>query len=102
MLDDALAAEGRERTALGISPERLDHVPREVEVVGHLPASVDEGGPEGELERRQRGVVVAPTALAYAKSLHGLSIIDPKCGFLNVRPSLLHEAELGGERLVRR
>jgi hypothetical protein len=102
VLDHALATERRERASLGIAAERLDHVSREVEAVGNLPAAVDESRPERDFERREGNVTVAPTAPAYAKTLHGLSIIDPKCGFLNVPTSLLHEAEVDGEWLVRR
>ena len=77
MLDHAFLAERRQRAALRVARERLDDVAREVEAVRDLPAAVDEGGAEGELERRQGNVAVAPTAPADTQTFHGLSIIDP-------------------------
>ena len=76
VLDDPFPAERRQRTALGVARERLDDVAREVEAVRDLPATVHEGGPEGELERRHGNVAVAPTAPSDTQTFHGLSIID--------------------------
>ena len=77
VLDHAFLPERRERAALRVARQRLDDVAGEVEAVGNLPAAVDEGRSEGELERRQGNVAVAPTAPADAQAFHGFSIIDP-------------------------
>ncbi len=43
VLDDPVSSEERHRAALRIARERLDDIAREVEAIGHLPASLDEG-----------------------------------------------------------
>jgi hypothetical protein len=77
-LDDAVLAEAGQRTALRVVRKRLDDVAGEVEGIGNLPAAVDEGRTEGELERRERNLGVAVTASTDTKTFHGLSIIDAK------------------------
>ena len=84
VLDDPLAREERQRTALGIARECLDDVAREVEAIGDLPAAVDERRSQRKLERRAGQLVSTPAASADAKTfLHGLAIIDPKGPELN-------------------
>ena len=81
VLDHAFLPERRERAALRVARQRLDDVAREVEAVGNLPAAVDESRSQGELERRQGNVAVAPTAPSDTQAFHGFSIIDPNRGF---------------------
>ncbi len=51
-LDDTVLSECHHRLSLGIESERFDDVPREVEAIRDLPASLLERGIERELEGR--------------------------------------------------
>ena len=110
VLDDPVAAEEGQSAPLRVARKRLDDVAREVEAIGDLPAAVDERGAEGKLERRAGQLVPARAAPADAKTFHGLAIIDPNRPVAECESSLivlesraaLREAELDGERLVRR
>ena len=67
----------KERATFGIAGQRLDDVAREVEAVGDLPASVDERGTQGKLERRA-GRLVTPGGAFRCEDLSRLSHYRPE------------------------
>jgi hypothetical protein len=75
-LDDPVLADERDRAALRVVGERLDHVAREVEAVWDLPARVGERRIERELEGRERELVRSSSATADAKLSQSSPIID--------------------------
>ena len=75
-LDDAVLPDERDRAPLRVVRQSLDHVAREVEPIGNLPATFGERRLERQLERRDGQTVAFPPAAADAKLLHGTQSID--------------------------